>query len=768
MQATLNKVGVNASFCYFYPNHHIMKKITNLLFAVLISASSQAQHSEGGYPLGLGKSALQKSIPAFKLSPIDNQSLLSEDAVHLAQGEKSLRFGLDVPVNISPNTHGIWTTLPNGTAVWQLRVKSSNATGLNFVFDEFNIPQGARLFIYSEDGSIVQGAFTENNVNKLNNFATLPIASNEVVLEYSEPSSQIGKGRIHLSYIIHNYRDFSKSLKDFGESGNCNNNVVCPEGDPWSNEIRSNVVLLTSNNSRFCSGAAVNNTSNDQTPYVLTADHCGAGATDIFLFNYFSPTCTPNADGFTTDVVIGCTPRANNSGSDFSLVELSDVIPPEYNAYLSGWSRQSTAPATATCIHHPAGDVMKITFNTDMTDNQSFSGADCWHIPTWEDGTTEGGSSGSPLYNENHQIIGQLYGGTASCGNNIDDYFGRFVTSWNGNSANVRLKDWLDPSNLGVESIAGAEASVPAFNLDARLQTIISPVENYCNSNSFTPEIKVRNSGITTLTSLTINYSFGSGSSQNYLWNGSLASNQSVNILLPSMNLASGNGQVFNVSIVNPNGAIDEQPNNNALSITVNASIGLAYNFNLVTDNFPEETAYRLINTGTNEVIRNVPFGQISGGTSNTAFCLPDGCYKFTIYDDYGDGICCGFFSGNGSYTLTDNLGIVLGTGGEFDDSASFTFCINDVSIGSQINKESLIHIYPNPANDFLNIQINSSIVKNYMTVKLYDVTGKLLLNKSIQTSNSAIAIDTLANGVYWMQWSDDTSIITKKFVITH
>jgi hypothetical protein len=234
------------------------------------------------------------------------------------------------------------------------------------------------------------------------------------------------------------------------------------------------------------------------------------------------------------------------------------------------------------------------------------------------------------------------------------------------------------------------------------------------------------------------------------------------------MNLASGNGQVFNVSIVNPNGAIDEQPNNNALSITVNASIGLAYNFNLVTDNFPEETAYRLINTGTNEVIRNVPFGQISGGTSNTAFCLPDGCYKFTIYDDYGDGICCGFFSGNGSYTLTDNLGIVLGPGGEFDDSASVTFCINDVSIGSQINKESLIHIYPNPANDFLNIQINSSIVKNYMTVKLYDVTGKLLLNKSIQTSNSAIAIDTFADGFYWMQWSDDTSIITKKFVITH
>jgi len=745
-----------------------MKKITNLLFAIFLSAGIQAQNSQGGYPLGLGKSMLQKSIPTFKLSPIDNESLLLEDEIRLAQGEKSLRFGLDVPVNISSNTHGAWTTLANGTAVWQLRVKSNDAAGLNFVFDEFNLPQGAKFFIYAADGSQIQGAFTHQNENKLNNFATLPISSNDVVIEYSEPASQIGKGRIHLSYIVHNYRHFNKSLKDFGESGSCNNNVICPEGDPWSNEIRSSVVLLTANNTRFCSGAAVNNTSNDQTPYILTANHCGASATGIFMFNYFSPTCTPNADGFTTDVVIGCTLRANNAGSDFSLVELSDVIPAEYNAYLSGWSRQLTAPATATGIHHPAGDVMKITFNTDLTDNQPYSGADCWHIPNWEDGTTEGGSSGSALYNENHQIIGQLYGGTASCGNNVDDYYGRFVTSWDGATANKRLKDWLDPSNLDLESISGAEASVPAFNLDARLQTIISPVESYCNSSSFIPEIKVRNSGLATLTSFIISYSIGGGTALSYNWNGSLSTNQAVNISLPSMPLTSGNGQIFNATILNPNGATDEQPTNNTLSTTVNASIGLAYNFNLVTDNYPEETAYRLINTGTGEVIRNVEFGEISGGTSSTSFCLPDGCYRFTIYDDYGDGICCGFFSGNGSYTITDNLGIVLGTGGTFTDSASVNFCINDVSTGNKLDQESLVKIFPNPARDIINIQVNPLLVSNSMMVQLYDVTGKLVFNQSINTNNTSIAIDALADGVYWIQWSDNHSIITKKIVITH
>ena len=52
----------------------------------------------------------------------------------------------------------------------------------------------------------------------------------------------------------------------------------------------------------------------------------------------------------------------------------------------------------------------------------------------WEDGVTEPGSSGSPSFDQNHRIIGQLYGGAAACSGSVNngayDYYGRMDVSW--------------------------------------------------------------------------------------------------------------------------------------------------------------------------------------------------------------------------------------------------------------------------------------------------------------------------------------------------
>ena len=47
----------------------------------------------------------------------------------------------------------------------------------------------------------------------------------------------------------------------------------------------------------------------------------------------------------------------------------------------------------------------------------------------------------------------------------------------------------------------------------------------------------------------------------------------------------------------------------------------------------------------------------------NKELCLEEGSYKFTMYDSYGDGLCC--VNGNGEYLVTSN-GIALAQGGEF------------------------------------------------------------------------------------------------------
>ncbi len=739
-----------------------MKKRFTLILSFAFSLGIFAQPAIGGLPIGLKDVSLQ-TIELYKIPLVDNATLLEQDQQALARGEKSMRFGLDFPVSIPVNATSNWKDLPNGRKIWSLQIKSQSAQSINLSFERFIVPTGTRMFVYNPDGSHVLGAFTERNMNRLNNFATLPVRGNTVILEISVPNDAVSQVDIRLSQIVHVYRDFYKDLKDFGSSGSCNNNVVCPVGDPWADQIRSSVMLL-SGNFRYCSGAAINNTANDGTPYILTADHCDPGTTDIFMFNYQSPVCTPNQDGSTADVQQGCIIRARNGGSDFCLVELASEINPNFNAYLSGWSRQDAPPASAVGIHHPSGDVKKITFNDDATEVGDFGGADCWHILDWEDGTTEPGSSGSPLYNENKQIIGQLFGGTANCGNNIDDYYGRLITSWNGNSASSRLRDWLDPTGSDVASVDGIEASVPQFAVDAGVQSIISPSASYCNATSIEPSVKIRNNGSTPLSSCTIAYGLAGTTLQTFEWTGNLGTFESATVNLPSINVSAGTNQQFQVQVSNPNnGAQDGQASNNNAQVSFSVNQGDAYTLNLITDDYPEETGFTLVNTTTNTNIVAVPIGSVSG-PQTLNFCLANGCYRFVIRDSYGDGICCG--SGQGSFTLTGPTQNLIGTGGQFNSSDTILFCVGTTGLANMWSTSDVCSIYPNPAIGGIQVRLNQSVLNEQPVFKITDITGRIVLQGQINQSESRIALENQPAGVYSISIAGQSGTVTRKFVM--
>jgi len=735
-----------------------MKIIYTIFFASLIAFSLNAQKGSGGYPAGLSKQGFDTEISKFKLSPVNNYQLLEEDAINAANGEKSLRFGLPVPVSISPETHGSWAVV-NDLNVWRLMVVSDNAKSINLIFDRYDVPQGGKLFIYNADGSQILGAFTEANENSNGTFSTMPLATDRIIIEYSSPLASTGVLDLHLSYIIHGYRDFWTAAKNFGDSGSCNNNVECPVGEPWSDQIRSSVMLLTANNSRFCSGAAINNTLNDGTPYILTANHCGPSPTDIFMFNYKSPTCTPNQNGFTTDIVQGCIVRASNPESDFCLVELSDDIPSDYAAFFSGWSRQNNPPATATCIHHPAGDVEKISFNTNATGVDVFDNADSWHIFDWEDGTTEGGSSGSALYNENKQIIGQLYGGEASCNNNVNDYFGRLITSWEGGSPSTRLKDWLDPNNSDVASIDGIEASVPQFALNARVLSVDAPSGDYCNSNEVVPVVKIKNRGGDLLNSLVIKYTFENGPIQTYNWTGALATNESETVTLQGIALPYGDNVLFTSWSDLPNGQADQAPLDDTVETNFSNRVGAGYTLRIIADDYPGETSWKLVNTANNAIVSSLLTGSLPDGLSTKDLCLGVGCYKFIIYDTEGDGICCGY--GNGSFTLFDPAGAIVESGGTFFDNDTIDFCVSTVLIEG-IDATEDFSVFPNPANDRLNVSINSDKAE----IELFSGTGQVV-KKAIITGSSAV-IPTLEfpPGIYFLRIKTSAGVSVRKIVL--
>jgi len=429
---------------------------------LLLSIPALAQISAGGTPVSFSKNFITQP-PVAKMPSFDVKAMLAQDEEEAKLGVP-FRFGKIFEVDLDLDNSGLWTELEDGSRVWRLEISSPGAYSINLIYSRYHLPKGARLFVYSEDRSMVLGAFTDFNNKEGGQFATAPVKGDVCYLEYYEPVEARGKGELAVSKIIHGYKDVfnfnqTKDTDGFGSSGSCNNNVNCPEGDPWQSQKRAVAMILTSYGSRICSGSLVNNVRQDETPYFLTANHClGGESTWIFMFNYESPDCT-NIDGPTYMTVQGSTLRATYSTSDFALLELSEQPPDTYEVFFAGWSNIDVASTSSTGIHHPSGDIKKISFDYDPATSANYlqtSGTTHWRIGNWEDGTTEGGSSGSPLFDQNQRVVGQLHGGYASCTSITADWYGKFAMSWNGGgSSSNRLRDWLDPDNTGATTLDG-------------------------------------------------------------------------------------------------------------------------------------------------------------------------------------------------------------------------------------------------------------------------------------------------------------------------
>ena len=156
-------------------------------------------------------------------------------------------------------------------------------------------------------------------------------------------------------------------------------NVACPDGIPWENQIRS-ALMLVSGSSGFCSGAMINNTQNDGTPYVLTANHCYSNpASWIFRFNWQSATCANPGSSPSFVSLSGAVLRSRRVPSDFALVEITGglingTVPDTYNTYFPGWDNSDDIPTSALCVHHPSGDIKKLAFDNNALSSSNGMG----------------------------------------------------------------------------------------------------------------------------------------------------------------------------------------------------------------------------------------------------------------------------------------------------------------------------------------------------------------------------------------------------------
>lgn len=446
-------------------------------FSFTLIPLGMSQISYGGQPYSYTH---QLVTPQYVQTDLGNLSLTRKEST---KDCSALEFGQFLPLNISLD-HDAWTVTPltSGDLLYRLGIQSEGALAIGAYFSDFYLPEGAQLFIYSPDEEEYVGSFTHMNNSKEAMFATEFLHGDALVIEYYEPKAVIGQGRFVISEILHAYRavEIEEEEKDFGQSGACEVNVNCPEGETRTDQRDAVLrILIKSGTSAFwCTGALVNNTSFDRTPYVLTADHCGKNADEadmllwLFYFHYqvwscWTPPSEPDRKSIRGCEKIAASSNAGILGSDFFLVKMTKEIPVDYRPYFLGWSREGMGSDQGFSIHHPWGDVKKISAYTVPLQSASYSNGISnahWEV-FWAEtesgyGVTEPGSSGSPIFNQDGILIGTLTGGQASCSESgllAPDYYGKFSYHWdqNGNQNNQKLKPWLDPESTGAMSVDG-------------------------------------------------------------------------------------------------------------------------------------------------------------------------------------------------------------------------------------------------------------------------------------------------------------------------
>ncbi len=450
-----------------------MKKTLYFVSIVLLSFASIAQQGDGGEPFYDNSKSTSTVIDARFFSEPDVAALKAEDAITDPRKDSPWRFGFNNYTNFTLLNSGTWTDLANGGKIWQLSLTCENALTVNLTFEDVIIPEGDELYVFNPEKTFILGKFTSKHLYE-GQLGTELVPGETVIVEYYVAPQNVSAMRgLKIATITHGYRTAAEfQEKAFGSSGSCNMNSICPDGDPIRDEIQSTVMLVSGSNG-FCTGAVVNNTANDGTPYVLTANHCYSNpASWIFRFNWASPTCNNPGSSPSFLSLSGATLRARRTPSDFCLVEITGgletggtatvpTIPSFYGAFFAGWNRSDIPATSAHCVHHPSGDIKKISFDDNPLVEANGMGStepnSQWKVIWDRNTTTEPGSSGSPLFDQNGRIVGQLWGGGASCTNlTSPDYYGKFSVSWDTDAAiSSQLKHWLDPNNTGDTIIDG-------------------------------------------------------------------------------------------------------------------------------------------------------------------------------------------------------------------------------------------------------------------------------------------------------------------------
>ena len=407
------------------------------------------------------------------LPPLVVDKIQEEDAALASLEKDMMRIGVfqEIPGGVfvagDAASHGFWIPLADGGHLWSVVIHAPGAVGQRVEFSALTIPQDVQLRLYNANHPLECYDPLARQTASSPVLWTPTCFGEEIVVECYVPSkSDLEKVYFRIERIAHMYQSASDIVAK-GVAGPCNIDVTCHPA--WADAALAVGGLGTIGilGVFFCTCALIAHSQDcTEVPYVLTANHCvrqqtgSYGAEYVeFYWRYQTPTCngtppSPASVPRTTggaDFLAGRPGRADTGGgNDFTFMRMRN-LPPAGLTYL-GWTTAAVPVGTdITCIHHPRGDFKRISFGTKTSISNAYP--QFFHEVVWSGGTTEPGSSGSPLMlSASHQIIGQLWGGGASCATpEAPDYYGRFDVTYNYVAA------YLDP---GPALVGFAETAV--------------------------------------------------------------------------------------------------------------------------------------------------------------------------------------------------------------------------------------------------------------------------------------------------------------------
>ena len=438
-------------------------------------------------PVAVSRSAPMRPVPvgvavkaatwaSLELPALDVAALLAEDVAALlaedgeAEGvprKGARRIGIArtlpraIEVTAGAATVGAWRELPCGALLWSVTLVSPGANAVRAHFSELAMPAGACVVVYNPRcPSEAYGPYVRPFAGDADLWSA-SCFSDSVTVECHVPAGATAQGlKLVIEELVHTYADFATF--EWAKAGYCNQDVSCfPEWVTTSLGV-AGFAFISHKTQLHCTGSLIADTDPDtRIPYFLTANHCVSsedgyrGSANMeFFWLYQTPACDedpPPIDSVprNSDGADFLATSPGDEGTDFALVRLRSM-PPEGLTY-PGWS---TAPLRvgdeAVCVHHPSGGYKRISFGTLTEDGSPQAGGytvgdtdyERYYEVLWHTGTTEHGSSGSPLFAPDGQlIIGQLWGGYASCSATEEpDYYGRFDVSF------PLVAEWLSPA----------------------------------------------------------------------------------------------------------------------------------------------------------------------------------------------------------------------------------------------------------------------------------------------------------------------------------